>query len=116
MKRKHPFAHAQKMPSIGRKISELMVTRNLRVADVSRMMAKDQAAVAKHKRAHSLQASVIWELCYAFEYNFFAEWAAHLPPTFAADQVPTSQKIMALENEVKDLKLLNEAYSKLLKS
>lgn len=73
-------------------------------------------SITKYLQNDSIQTSILIDICYALEYNFFQDMANNLPREFTKTQeinIEEQEMIQQLQEENKVLKIQNELLMKL---
>lgn len=101
----------------GKLISECIKSNDIRTVVVSRKHGIALSSLHRFSKSSHLLSSNLWKLCYALEYNFFADIAEMLPDSFKKSSInPKDLEIQRLQKENEDLKiqitLLKELLSK----
>jgi len=72
--------------------------KNLNYTKMGRKMRRSPATVKSLLHNTSVQAYILWEFCFALDYNFFADFASWLPAAMPSANTP------ALQKQIEDLK------------
>lgn len=107
------------MPHIGNMLQAYIDRNRTYQAALARAIHREPQTVLKYKKNHSIQTAILWELCHALKYNFFADLAAALPDTFGRsnnDALDEKDKaITALQAEVTRLQQEKDLLVQLIK-
>ena len=105
-------------PNIGELLRAYFKEKRIRKSGLARVMNRRPDTIYGYEKNSSIQTAILWELCHALQYNFFADLAAELPETYAkkATNNEQAEKIAQLEQEIvmltREKNLLLEALKK----
>ena len=88
----------------GKLLQKTVKEKNLNYAQLGRKMRRAPNTVKTLMESTSVQAYILWEFCYALNYNYFADFAGWLPPDMPSDS-KLHQRIAELEKEKNDLQV-----------
>ena len=105
-------------PHSGDLLTTYFKEKRIRKSALARVMNRRPDTIYGFEKNSSIQTAILWELCHALQYNFFADIAAQLPAGFATKSASSEQadKIAQLEQEIiilnREKNLLLEALKK----
>ena len=108
----HPAPHS------GELLTTYFKEKRIRKSALARVMNRRPDTIYGYEKNSTIQSAILWELCHALHYNFFADIAAQLPASYATKSASTAQadKIAQLEQEIsmlnREKNLLLEALKK----
>ncbi|MBC7523982.1 MAG: hypothetical protein H7239_06050 [Flavobacterium sp.] len=105
-------------PHSGQLLTTYFKEKRTRKSALARVLNRRPDTIYGYEKNSTIQTAILWELCHALQYNFFADIAAQLPASYATKSALTTQadKIAQLEQEISTLNreknLLLEALKK----
>jgi hypothetical protein len=109
---------ATSSPDTGAMLTSYFKEKRIRKSALARVMNRRPNTIYGYEKNSSIQTAILWELCHALQYNFFADIAVQLPAGFATKSASSEQtdKIAELEQEIiilnREKNLLLEALKK----
>lgn len=73
---------------IGSLIGAHFKRHGIRISELAARMGRSHSVVSRFQRTRAMHTSMLEELCYELEYNFFADIASRLPAAFASNVPP----------------------------
>ena len=89
-------------PHSGEILATYFKEKRIRKSALARVMNRRPDTIYGFEKNGSIQTAILWELCQALQYNFFADMAAQLPADFATKSASSEQTdiIAQLEQEI----------------
>ena len=82
--------------------------KNLNYTKMGRLMRRSPNTIKLLLQKTSIQAYILWEFCYALDYNFFADFASWLPVSMP------SANTAELEKQIQELKAERDTLQKVV--
>jgi transcriptional regulator with XRE-family HTH domain len=103
------------LPHMGILIRNKINEQKITYAEVCRRIGIKQPTISSYFEQKSLQTRIIWKLCHALNYNFFADIISFLPENLQNTNATTTQKIaVSQQQEIDDLKKEIAIYKEIL--
>lgn len=94
---KYKLPSKNKMPHIGQLLQQYIKKHHVNSAQLARSLGRAPITISAYKKNESIQAGILYELCHALQYNFFAEIAHTLPIQFANNVPYSNQHELAID-------------------
>ena len=113
-----PNQESTPAPNTGAMLSSYFKEKRIRKSALARWINREPNTLYSFEKKASIQTSILWEICHALHYNFFADLAAQLPTSYATQSASSelANKIAQLEQEIimlnREKNLLLEALKK----
>lgn len=90
-------------PHVGEFLKSFMVKHRLSIAALARRLEVDDTQVNRYFKNKAVKSSVLFDICHAYQHNFFADLATTLPPHYIHAHPDTTQqeRIANLEEQLK---------------
>ncbi len=88
----------------GKLLRKSVKEKELSYTRLAKLMRRTPNTVKSLIENTSVQAYILWEFCYALNYNYFADFAGWLPPTMPSGS-KLHQRITELEKQNSELQL-----------
>jgi len=92
----------------GTMLSKKAKELNLNNTKLARLMRRSPKTTKLLLQKTSIQAYILWEFCYALNYNFFADFASWLPTS-----MPSKEK-EKMEKQIQELKTERDNLQKII--
>jgi transcriptional regulator with XRE-family HTH domain len=103
------------LPHMGTLVRNKINEKKITYAEACRRIGIKQPTISNYFEQNSLQTRIIWKLCHALDYNFFADIISFLPENLQNTNATTAQKIAILQQqEINDLKKEIAIYKEIL--
>lgn len=90
-------------PNLGTILNTHMRRHRYYKSALARDIGVNYKTVVRIMRRPDISASMLWNICFALNYNFLSELAGMLPPTMPAPPTPKDTRIAELEAQVQQL-------------
>lgn len=106
--RKYTLNTAAPAPSTGEMLSKYITDKRIYQSALARLLNRNQSAISEFRQGATIQTAILWEICHALKYNFFADIAAQLPADygFSAENTNKKQADTAVDSLQKEIALL----------
>lgn len=119
--RKYTLNTAAPAPSTGEMLSKYITDKRIYQSALARLLNRNQSAISEFRKGATIQTAILWEICHALKYNFFADIAAQLPADypFSAENTNkenTETEVDSLQKENAMLKMERDMLKSMLET
>lgn len=106
--RKYTLNTAAPAPNTGEMLSKYITDKRIYQSALARLLNRNQSTISAFREGATIQTAILWEICHALKYNFFADIAAQLPADygFSAENTHKEQADTTVDSLQKEIALL----------
>lgn len=119
--RKYKLNTAAPAPNTGEMLAKYITEKRIYQSALARLLNRNQSAISEFRQGTTIQTAILWEICHALKYNFFADIAAQLPAEYPfsatnADKEQLEKEVDSLQKENAMLKMERDMLKSMLET